>query len=63
MSNPLSMNDYVTFVRSFVDDYVNNLHSDQMREIMPQWTLRTYEIAWTECSIVKCKVDEDTFTK
>ena len=34
MTNPLSMNEYDKVVRRFVDDYVNNLTPDQMREIM-----------------------------
>ena len=36
MSNPLSMNEYDKVVRRFVDDYVNNLTPDQMRELISE---------------------------
>ena len=36
MTNPLSMNEYDKVVRRFVDDYVNNLTPDQMREIISE---------------------------
>ena len=36
MSNPLSMNEYDKVVRRFVDDYVDNLTPDQMREIISE---------------------------
>ena len=36
MSNPLSMNEYDKVVRRFVNDYVNNLTPDQMRELIAE---------------------------
>ena len=36
MTNPLSMNEYDKVVRRFVNDYVNNLTPDQMREIISE---------------------------
>ena len=43
MSNPLSMNEYDKVVRRFVDDYVNNLTPDQMREIISEQTHIDFE--------------------
>ena len=36
MTNPLSMNEYDKVVRRFVNDYVNNLTPDQMRELIAE---------------------------
>ena len=43
MSNPLSMNEYDKVVRRFVDDYVNNLTPDQMREIISEQSHIAFE--------------------
>ena len=43
MTNPLSMNEYDKVVRRFVDDYVNNLTPDQMREIISEQTHIDFE--------------------
>ena len=43
MTNPLSMNEYDKVVRRFVDDYVNNLTPDQMRELIAEQTHIDFE--------------------
>ena len=39
----LSMNEYDKVVRKFVDDYVNNLTPDQLREIVSEQTHIDFE--------------------
>ena len=49
MSNPLSMNEYDKVVRRFVDDYVNNLTPDQMREIISEQSHIDFENIRQDC--------------
>ena len=49
MSNPLSMNEYDKVVRRFVDDYVNNLTPDQMREIISEQSHIDFENLRQDC--------------
>ena len=43
MANILQMSEYDKVVRRFVDDYVNNLTPDQMREIISEQTHIDFE--------------------
>tara|TARA_A100001515_G_scaffold143381_1_gene144349 strand:- start:272 stop:526 length:255 start_codon:yes stop_codon:yes gene_type:complete len=43
MANILEMREYDKVVRRFVDDYVNNLTPDQMREIISEQTHIDFE--------------------
>ena len=43
MSNLLNIDEYDKVVRRFVDDYVNNLSPDQMREIISEQTHIDFE--------------------
>ena len=43
MKTTLNNKEYVTFARRFVDDYVNNLTRDQMREIISEQTHIDFE--------------------
>ena len=43
MANIMQMTEYDKVVRRFVDDYVNNLTPDQMREIISEQTLIDFE--------------------
>ena len=43
MTNILEMREYDKVVRRFVDDYVNNLTPDQMREIISEQTHIDFE--------------------
>ena len=66
MTNPLSMNEYDKVVRRFVDDYVNNLTPDQMREIISEQSHIDFENIRQDCgqSAVfdeMCAWDEDVF--
>ena len=49
MSNPLSMNEYDKVVRRFVDDYVDNLTPDQMREISSEQSHIDFENIRQDC--------------
>ena len=49
MTNPLSMNEYDKVVRRFVDDYVNNLTPDQMREIISEQSHIDFENIRQDC--------------
>ena len=61
MSNPLSMNEYDKVVRRFVDDYVNNLTPDQMREIISEQSHIDFENIRQDCgqSVVFDEIAED----
>ena len=66
MSNPLSMNEYDKVVRRFVDDYVNNLTPDQMRDIISEQSHIDFENIRQDCgqSAVfdeMCGWDSDVF--
>ena len=43
MANIMQMSEYDKVVRRFVDDYVNNLTPDQMREIISEQTHIDFE--------------------
>ena len=43
MANVMQMTEYDKVVRRFVDDYVNNLTPDQMREIISEQTHIDFE--------------------
>ena len=43
MANIMEMREYDKVVRRFVDDYVNNLTPDQMREIISEQTHIDFE--------------------
>ena len=43
MANVMQMTEYDKVVRRFVDDYVNNLTPDQMREIISEQTNIDFE--------------------
>ena len=43
MSNLMTIDEYDKVVRRFVDDYVNNLSPDQMREIISEQTHIDFE--------------------
>ena len=43
MANVMQMTEYDKVVRRFVDDYVNNLTPDQMREIISEQTHIAFE--------------------
>ena len=43
MANIMEMSEYDKVVRRFVDDYVNNLTPDQMREIISEQTHIDFE--------------------
>ena len=49
MTNPLSMNEYDKVVRRFVNDYVNNLTPDQMREIISEQSHIDFENLRQDC--------------
>ena len=49
MTNPLSMNEYDKVVRRFVNDYVNNLTPDQMREIISEQSHIDFENIRQDC--------------
>ena len=49
MANIMEMREYDKVVRRFVDDYVNNLTTDQMREIISEQSHIDFENIRQDC--------------